>query len=232
MKQSQLKSVIKAIIRESMTTRAELDAGTMKAVNLQEENWQLHKVEDWERVHRSTAMRINYLVGSMLTAFRDGSGEERAAQAAGTIREILNELADNGGNMKEETGTGAVAGYQTPFAFKKKMNEMRQLSVPEKHQLRIALQTLRAPDAMVGVMGGMNKEEAREFLKKLGYSDVQIVSIESQMEEHRVNEETGTGAVAGYQTPFAFSKNKSGSKRAVDATKKLGYKVVGPTPRV
>ena len=26
---------------------------------------------------------------------------------------------------------------------------------------------------------------------------------------------TGTGAVAGYQTPFAFSKNKQGSGRAI-----------------
>ncbi len=40
-----------------------------------------------------------------------------------------------------------------------------------------------------------------------------------------MNEETGTGAVAGYQTPYAFSK-KSGSKRALDATIKMGYKKV------
>lgn len=47
-----------------------------------------------------------------------------------------------------------------------------------------------------------------------------------------MDEESGTGAIGGYQTPFAFSKNKSGSQRAIDATKKLGYKVVGSTPRV
>lgn len=45
----------------------------------------------------------------------------------------------------------------------------RQLSVPEKHQLRIAIQTMKAPDAMVGVMGGMDKKEAEAFLKRLGY---------------------------------------------------------------
>jgi hypothetical protein len=40
-----------------------------------------------------------------------------------------------------------------------------------------------------------------------------------------VNEMTGTGAVAGYSTPFAFSK-KGGSKRALDVTTKMGYKKV------
>jgi hypothetical protein len=39
-------------------------------------------------------------------------------------------------------------------------------------------------------------------------------------------EETGTGAVAGYSTPYAFSKRKSGSKRALDVTTKMGYKKV------
>jgi hypothetical protein len=37
-----------------------------------------------------------------------------------------------------------------------------------------------------------------------------------------LNEMTGTGAVAGYQTPYAFSK-RGGSKKAMDATKSIGY---------
>ena len=41
----------------------------------------------------------------------------------------------------------------------------------------------------------------------------------------KLSEETGTGAVAGYATPYAFSK-KSGSKRALAATEKMGYKKV------
>lgn len=47
-----------------------------------------------------------------------------------------------------------------------------------------------------------------------------------------LEEESTTSGVAGYSTPYAFSKNKSGSKRAIDVTKKMGYKVVGPSPRV
>ena len=43
----------------------------------------------------------------------------------------------------------------------------RRLTVPDQHQLKIAKDTLRMPDAMVGVMGGPTKEEAREIIKKL-----------------------------------------------------------------
>jgi hypothetical protein len=45
-------------------------------------------------------------------------------------------------------------------------------------------------------------------------------------EEENIQEMTATGAIAGYATPFAFSKKKSGSQRALDVTKKLGFKVV------
>ncbi len=44
----------------------------------------------------------------------------------------------------------------------------RRLSVPERHQLKVARQTLRMPDAMVGVMGGPNKAQAREIIARLG----------------------------------------------------------------
>lgn len=60
----------------------------------------------------------------------------------------------------------------------------KKLSVPEKHQLNIAKKTLRMPDAMVGVMGGMDKDDARKFLKKIGYSDREI----KKMEENKLNE--------------------------------------------
>lgn len=43
----------------------------------------------------------------------------------------------------------------------------RELSVPEKHQLRIARDTLRMHDAAVGIMGGPNKEEARQIIFRL-----------------------------------------------------------------
>lgn len=46
----------------------------------------------------------------------------------------------------------------------------RELTVFDKHSIKIAKQTLRMPDAMVGVMGGTNKAEARAILRKFGYN--------------------------------------------------------------
>lgn len=43
----------------------------------------------------------------------------------------------------------------------------RTLTVPQKHQLKIAYATLRMPDEVVGVMGGPNKEEARQIIRDL-----------------------------------------------------------------
>jgi hypothetical protein len=41
-----------------------------------------------------------------------------------------------------------------------------QNKVAEKHQLRIARQTLQMSDAMAGVMGGMSKAEALAIIEK------------------------------------------------------------------
>lgn len=171
--------------------------------------------------------------------------------------------------------------------------EERTLGVPEQHQKRIAIQTLKMPDAMVGVMGGMDKDEAREFLKSIGWSDARISQLENGglnevlttavIDRARIfagaalrwavdptaassalkrlafkvskpdlrkdyelaaqyvldpklaktlQEMSTTGGVAGYATPYAFSKKGSGAKRALDVTKKMGMKVVGEAPRV
>jgi hypothetical protein len=50
----------------------------------------------------------------------------------------------------------------------------RKLTLVEKHQKRIALDTLKMPDAMVGVMGGMTKAEAMTFLESIGWTFVRI----------------------------------------------------------
>ena len=43
----------------------------------------------------------------------------------------------------------------------------RELSVGEKHQLKIARATLRMPDAIANVMGPPSKAEARRIVFKL-----------------------------------------------------------------
>jgi hypothetical protein len=53
-----------------------------------------------------------------------------------------------------------------------------ELSVPEQHQKKIAINTLKMSDVGASIMGGMTKVEARNFLKKIGYSDKQIEHLE------------------------------------------------------
>ena len=59
----------------------------------------------------------------------------------------------------------------SPYSNKKTeaslLKEERELLVPEKHQLRIAYDTLKMNDVMARVMGGMTKDEAKEIIKKL-----------------------------------------------------------------
>ena len=55
----------------------------------------------------------------------------------------------------------------------------RELSIPEQHQKRIAIQTLRMNDIGALIMGGMTKYEARAFLVRIGYSPEQIAKLES-----------------------------------------------------
>jgi len=53
------------------------------------------------------------------------------------------------------------------------------LTVPEKHQKRIAIDTLKMSDAGAGIMGGMTKDEARKFLARIGYSEDAIKKLEA-----------------------------------------------------
>lgn len=53
-----------------------------------------------------------------------------------------------------------------------------------------------------------------------------IKKLIKQMVEEILNEMTGTGAVAGFQTPGAFSKGP-GKNKATKYTEKLGFTVVG-----
>jgi len=54
-----------------------------------------------------------------------------------------------------------------------------ELTVPQQHQLKIAKKTLKMNDAMAMIMGGMSKQEARDFLKSIGWSDQKIKKEEA-----------------------------------------------------
>lgn len=53
----------------------------------------------------------------------------------------------------------------------------KTLSVPEQHQKSIAIKTLKMNDIMSRMMG-MSKDDARKFLKEIGYTDQKIKDIE------------------------------------------------------
>jgi len=42
-----------------------------------------------------------------------------------------------------------------------------KLSIPERHQLRVAKKTVNMPDAIAGVLSGMSKREARRVIVEL-----------------------------------------------------------------
>jgi hypothetical protein len=63
--------------------------------------------------------------------------------------------------------TKAEAKAEMEYLLRPSKQNPRQLTVPERHQLKIARDTLRMPDAMVGVMGGPTKAQAREIVRRL-----------------------------------------------------------------
>lgn len=63
----------------------------------------------------------------------------------------------------------------------------KELSVPEKHQKAIAIKTLKMNDVMARMMGDMSKDEAREFLRSIGYDDRQIRKLEASEKETDMN---------------------------------------------
>ena len=64
------------------------------------------------------------------------------------------------------------------------MKHLKKLSVPQKHQLKIAKDTLKMSDVGASVMGGMSKDEARKFLKSIGYNDKEISTLENFIETY------------------------------------------------
>lgn len=72
--------------------------------------------------------------------------------------------------LRADLGTRYATKKQAETACKRGrgLSGRRELTIPEQHQLRIAKRTLKMPDQMVAVMGGMTKKEAAAIVKKLG----------------------------------------------------------------
>ena len=55
----------------------------------------------------------------------------------------------------------------------------KPLDVFQRHQKRIALDTLRMSDIGAQIMGGMDKPAAHNFLRSIGYTAAQLAKLES-----------------------------------------------------
>lgn len=55
---------------------------------------------------------------------------------------------------------------------------MKNLDTFQKHQLKIAKDTLRMTDAGANIMGGMTKQEARDFLLSIGWNEKKVNDFE------------------------------------------------------
>lgn len=53
-----------------------------------------------------------------------------------------------------------------------------KLDIFDKHRKKIAIATLKMTDIGAAMMGGMTKQEARGFLRSIGYSWKHISNIE------------------------------------------------------
>ena len=89
---------------------------------------------------------------------------------------------DKGGHGSEKRGvSGVQARNDRMFAMFDRAPGLKAaaMSVPDQHQHRIAVQTLKMPDAMANVMGGPNKAQAEATLReKFGYGDRQIANLQ------------------------------------------------------
>jgi len=109
-------------------------------------------------------------------------------------------------------GTGPMGGTgECPFSEEDEEIEASSrvaLTVPQRHQKNIAIKTLKMNDVFAKVMGGMTKEEAREFLKSIGWSDSRIRRLESSDKTAR-SREAAAGPYTLMQQLFAdFKKGK------------------------
>ena len=165
MKKSELKSLIKSIVKEAMTTRFELDSGLTKAVNLQEEE--------------ETYMRGKFV--------NRGDVKLQRGLDYKTAEKIANNHWDIFGSMgADENGV---------FNFKIRGD-----------RFCCAVGMFNGKPAMLNVTTTPGRLQ-------LLVGDELNPSLE---------EMSATGGVAGYSTPFAFTKNKKGSPRGIKAAEKYG----------
>ncbi len=97
----------------------------------------IHTTDELNRLYRESIS--DKRVGKIIKEYSGKKASKKWGRSVGKLKRL------------EEKKLGS------PFSTKPK--------TPEEHQIKIAKDTLKMPDAMAGVMGGPSKEEAKEILK-------------------------------------------------------------------
>ena len=120
---------------------------------------------------RTTDSRQDHTMGSIIRKEDTEINELSQKLVKRYVRKARGDIIDQHikGNINPQKGKNPriekrIKGLN--LATKKEETEIDEKDHGATHQLRIARKTLLMPDAMVGVMGGMNKREAAEIIKR------------------------------------------------------------------
>lgn len=135
-------------------------------------------------------------------------GSRRRARDLQTLKEAQEFLRSRGYSWDRITRMSDGTLFETARREHLRTNPRRELSVPEKHQVRIAKDTLRMSDPMVGVMGGMTKEQAREILRKHGIRFKENPFISRQHAIEMTVHDVGSTGKVGEQALRAYVEGR------------------------
>jgi len=238
-KKSQLKTLIRGIVKEAkssglveaLTTRAELDKGVMKAVNLEATGID---DEDEPQTPRTPDEASRLL--------RQWLGLQGSTGWTAEDQEILNQLI--AWIEERRKGGRKPKGPRRPIkeenATADEMEEAKQVASANFGSVYLTRFYNRDGEGNLYFEILLHSATGdRHFIKKdrLGSWYIregqpgETKQWKPVKQQPNMSEMTSTGAVAGYSTPYWGSRSRKGRKslgsgRGIKATKKLGYKVV------
>jgi len=185
MKKSQLKSLIKRIIQESLSSEGQAVGGV-------------------KNDHEFDAGR-----SSVMKAVNIG-------EKVGFDGKYVDDM-QSGVAVKKLHNLDEVESYKRGVIYPQNFKSF-------KNYIRLSKNTATDEFIVLWYENGKLNEDKSYFTSDIkdAYTTFVLMKKQVDKENSTVNEETGTGAVAGYQTPYAFSKKKDGSAKAIASAKKYG----------
>lgn len=152
-----------------------------------------YKVGDKVKLHPEALKHHAQSVPAHAGYTREGfAWRKHLDELHGHVGEVTHTFDSGETNVKFHNGTIGIH-HKSLVKHDESVKESTQIDegrpmvgdVFHRHQTLIAKKTLRMHDAAVGVMGGMNKEEARAHLRKMGWTVKQVHD-----HEHSLNEDS------------------------------------------